>query len=82
MSCGSKNSMLQNLTYYTSLKRSNLVELIGVNLDPMALFGRSYGPSKFCKSALKNGLCSRVPGMLMLMLLMLMLYPGRLFRAC
>ena len=32
------------------------------NLGQMAFFGRSYGPSKFCKSALENGLCSRVPG--------------------
>ena len=28
----------------------------------MALFGQSYGPSKFCKLALENGLCSPVPG--------------------
>ena len=30
----------------------------------MALFGRSYGPSKFCKLALENGLCSNVPGII------------------
>ena len=28
------------------------------NLGHMALFGWSYGPSKFCKLALENGLCS------------------------
>ena len=32
------------------------------NLGQMALFGRSYGPSKFCELALENGLCSHVPG--------------------
>ena len=30
----------------------------------MALFGRSYGPSKVCKLALENGLCSHVPGII------------------
>ena len=30
----------------------------------MVLFGRSYGPSKFCKLALENGLCSNVPGII------------------
>ena len=34
------------------------------NLGQMALFGRSYGPSKFCKLALENGLCSHVPGII------------------
>ena len=34
------------------------------NLGPMALFGQSYGQSKFCKLALKNGLCSHVPGII------------------
>ena len=32
------------------------------NLGQMALFGRSYGPSKFCELALENGLCNHVPG--------------------
>ena len=30
----------------------------------MALFGQSYGPSKFCKLALENGLCSNVPSII------------------
>ena len=34
------------------------------NLGQMVLFGRSYGPSKFCKLALKKGLCSHVPGII------------------
>ena len=36
------------------------------NLGQMALFGRSYGPSKFRKLALENGPCShcQVPGIL------------------
>ena len=34
------------------------------NLGQMALFCRSYGPSKFCKLALENGLCSDDPGMI------------------
>ena len=34
------------------------------NLGQMALFDRSYGPSKFCKLALENGLCSDVPGIM------------------
>ena len=34
------------------------------NLSQMALFGRSYGPSKFCKLALENGLCSHVSGII------------------
>ena len=33
-------------------------------LGQMALFGRSYGPSKFCKLVLENGLCSHVPGII------------------
>ena len=32
------------------------------NLGQMALFGRSYGLSKFCEVALENGLCSHAPG--------------------
>ena len=32
------------------------------NLGQMALFGRSYGPSKFCELALENGLCGHVAG--------------------
>ena len=36
-SCGSKNFMSQNLIYYTSLKRSNWVELIGVKFGPNGL---------------------------------------------
>ena len=34
------------------------------NLGQITLFGRSYGPSKFCKLALENGLCSHVPGII------------------
>ena len=34
------------------------------NLGQMALLGRSYGPSKFCKLTLENGLCSNVPGII------------------
>ena len=34
------------------------------NLGQMTLLGRSYGPSKFCKLALENGLCSNVPGII------------------
>ena len=34
------------------------------NLGQMVLFGRSYGPSKYCKLALENGLCSHVPGII------------------
>ena len=34
------------------------------NSGQMTLFGQSYGPSKFRKLALENGLCSRVPGIL------------------
>ena len=43
------------------------MELIGVKFRPnglICLFGRSYCPSKLRKSVLKNGLCSRVPGIL------------------
>ena len=34
------------------------------NSGQMALFGRRYGPSKFYKLALENGLCSHVPGII------------------
>ena len=34
------------------------------NLGQIALFGRSYGLSKFCKLALENGPCSHVPGII------------------
>ena len=34
------------------------------NLGQMVLSGRSYGPSKFCKLALENGLCCHVPGII------------------
>ena len=34
------------------------------NLGQMVLSGRSYGPSKFCKLALENGLGSHVPGII------------------
>ena len=34
------------------------------HLGQMALLSRSYGPSKFCKLALENGLCNNVPGII------------------
>ena len=45
-SCGSKNFMSQNLTFYTSLERSNWVELIGVKFGPNGLFLTELWPVK------------------------------------
>ena len=42
------------------------MELIGVKFGPNGFIwpARSYGPSKLCKLALENGLCSHVPGII------------------